>query len=75
VTDSEGNEALRITVVLKPEASGKFTGDQALDLLVDVQQALQGAGEQRLPIIEYATEGELDEEGDGEEGDSKDDDA
>ena len=54
--DSEGNDALRIVVVLKPETDANFNGDKALDLLVDVQQALQSQGESRLAIIEYMTE-------------------
>lgn len=58
-TDSEGNEALRITLVLKPDAAKKLTGDEALDLLVAIQQKLRAAGEERFPIVEYATEQEL----------------
>jgi hypothetical protein len=58
-TDSEGNEALRITLVLKPEAARKPTGDDALDLLVGIQQKLRAEGEERFPIVEYATEQEL----------------
>lgn len=66
-TDSEGKEALRIIVVLKPEASERFNGDRALDLLVGVQRELLRQGEQRLPIIEYATESELGQEHDDED--------
>lgn len=66
-TDSEGNEALRITVVLKPEAVHRMTGDEALDLLVGLQQQLSDAGEERFPMVEYATEEELAEEEGAEE--------
>nr|WP_295113753.1 hypothetical protein [uncultured Caulobacter sp.] len=65
--DSEGNDALRIVVVLKPETDANFNGDKALDLLVDVQQALQSQGESRLAIIEYMTEGELSQDSDAAE--------
>jgi hypothetical protein len=61
-TDSEGNEALRITLVLKPDSAGELTGDQALDLLVAIQQTLRAEGEERFPIVQYATEQELDPE-------------
>lgn len=61
-TDSQGNEALRITIVLKPEAAGTLTGDDALDLLVEIQRRLRVEGEERLPIVEYATEQELESE-------------
>jgi hypothetical protein len=57
--DSEGREALRIILVLKPKAVQKLTGDQALDVLVGVQQKLEAEGEERFPIVEYATEQEL----------------
>lgn len=58
-TDSEGKDALRITLVLTPEAARDMTGDEALDVLVGIQQGLWDAGEERLPIVEYATEEEL----------------
>jgi hypothetical protein len=58
-TDSEGNDALHITVVLKPDAVGLISGDTALDVLVNIQRQLQAEGEERLPIVEYATEQEL----------------
>jgi hypothetical protein len=69
-TDSEGNEALRITVILKPETAEALTGDSALDLLVGLQNALRGEGEERFPIVEYATEvefGEADTDSAGED--------
>jgi hypothetical protein len=61
-TDSEGREALRITVVLRPEAVEALSGDAALDLLVALQRELQSKGEERLAIVEYATEEEMTEE-------------
>lgn len=70
ITDSEGHDALRITLVLKAQAASALTGDAALDLLVQLQQALRGKGEERLPIIEYATEDEL--KADADEADDED---
>lgn len=56
-TDSLGNEALQITVVIKPDV--RVTGEAALKTLVQIQDRLQAAGEERFPIIGYATEKEL----------------
>ena len=61
-TDSLGNDALRITLVLPPSSVRALTGDEALDLLVALQRRLQEAGEERLTLIEYATEADLSEE-------------
>ena len=57
--DSQGEEALRVTLVLDPQKVERVTGDQALDVLVDINEALQAAGDERRPIIFYATEQEL----------------
>lgn len=59
MVDSQGEEALRVTLVLDPNVVERVTGDQALDVLVDINDALQAAGDERLPIIFYATEQEL----------------
>jgi hypothetical protein len=59
--DSQGDEALRITVVIKPEAVEKLKGDPVLDFLLGIHHRLQEAGEERFPIVEYATPEELDE--------------
>lgn len=59
ITDSEGNDALRITVVLKPETAQSLSGEAALDLLVELQRALQKEGEERFATVQYATEEEL----------------
>ncbi len=59
ITDSEGQEALRITIVIPEDAVGRLSGDAALDTLVSMQERLGKAGEERLPIIEYATQKEL----------------
>lgn len=60
-SDSRGEDALRVTIVIKPGAADRITGDAALDTLVGIQDALQDAGEERFAIIEYATEQELTE--------------
>jgi hypothetical protein len=57
--DSEGRDAVRITIVIKPGAASKINGDAALDTLVGIQERLRAEGEERFPIVEYATKREL----------------
>jgi hypothetical protein len=58
-TDSVGEPALRITVVLTPGSSETITGTEALTTLVNLQRALRKEGENRFPILGFATEEEL----------------
>jgi hypothetical protein len=62
--DSLGQDALRITIVIKSGAESTISGDAALDTLVGIRDELRLAGEERLAIIEYATKEELDASGD-----------
>jgi|ERR1700681_1064379 hypothetical protein len=62
--DSEGHDALRITIVIKSGAESKIKGDAVLDTLVDIQSRLRREGEERLAIVEYATKEELEAGGD-----------
>ena len=57
--DSEGREALRITIVIRPGKVGGLSGDKTLDTLYEIQRELSLAGEGRLAIVEYATRKEL----------------
>src|SRR6266568_8146412 len=61
--DSQGNEALHITIVLAPEAVPSLSGDAVLNNLVQIKKQVHSAGEDRFPIIEYATEDELEDRG------------
>jgi len=63
-TDSQGDEALRITIVIAPGAAETVSGDAVLDTLVMSLDRLREAGEDRLPIIQYAAEDELEDIGD-----------
>ena len=65
-TDSGGEAALRITIVVTPEAVTLLESGPVLDTLVQVQDRLREAGEERFPIVEYATEEELENIGDSE---------
>jgi hypothetical protein len=58
-TDSQGRDALRITVVITPDATERLANGAALDALVRLQERLREMREDRTPIIEYATEAEL----------------
>jgi hypothetical protein len=58
-SDSEGNDAVRITLVLTRSAADSLTGDQALDILTKLRAKLFEEGEERFPLVEYATEAEL----------------
>jgi hypothetical protein len=57
--DSEGHDALMITIVIKPDTAAKLDGDALLDTLVQIQDRLYEAGEERFGIVEYATKAEL----------------
>ena len=62
--DSEGHDALLITIVIKSGSESKIGGDAALDTLVGIKDRLRREGEERLAIVEYATKEELDAGGD-----------
>ena len=57
--DSEGRAALRITIVIRSGAAAGLNGDAILDTLVQIQDHLRAAGEERFGIVEYATKAEL----------------
>jgi len=63
-TDSEGHEALRVTIVIETGAAKRLKGDSVLDTLVQIQERLREAGEDRFAIVEYATQDELETGGD-----------
>jgi hypothetical protein len=58
-TDSDGQEALNLLIVIAPGVIETIDGDAVLDTLVQIVDRLQEAGDDRFPIIEYATEEEL----------------
>jgi hypothetical protein len=57
--DSQGEEALNLLIVMAPAIAESIDGDAVLDTLVQIIDRLQQAGDERFPIIEYATEEEL----------------
>jgi hypothetical protein len=58
-TDSTGRDALKVTVVIAPGATERLKNGATLDALVSLQERLREMREDRVPIIEYATEAEL----------------
>lgn len=61
-TDSLGREALKIIVILKPGATKILNGGAALDAQVVLQQRLHRLQDNRVPMIHYATEAELEQD-------------
>ena len=59
MVDSQGDEALRITLVIEPDVIERTSGDQTLHALVAIKRAIRAAGDERLPIVYYATEQDL----------------
>ena len=62
-TDSQGQDALKITVVIAPGATKKLAKGASLNALVRLQERLSQMQEDRTPIIEYATVAELAQDG------------
>ncbi len=58
-SDSEGREALRVTIVIAPDVAKRLKGEAVLDTLTEISNRLLKEGEERFPIMEYATEAEL----------------
>lgn len=58
-TASDGSDALKITVVIEPDSARKLKDDAVLNTLVALKDTLENAGEERLAMVEYATEEEL----------------
>jgi hypothetical protein len=63
IVDSEGRDAVRITIIIKPGKVDTLSGDKVLDTLYEIHTELSIAGEQRLPIVGYATREELEQSG------------
>ncbi|HVZ89996.1 MAG TPA: hypothetical protein VHG72_23750 [Polyangia bacterium] len=59
--DSQGRDAVRITIKLKARVAQKLNGDDVLDTLVAIQTQLARRGEERLSIVEYEEAGETSE--------------
>jgi hypothetical protein len=56
--DSQGDPALKVTIVLTAGSTDSIQGKDVLKTLDQLQQRLQAAGEERFPIVEFETKGE-----------------
>lgn len=54
----DGLDAVRVTIVLSNDDVA-VTGDAAMNTIVDIHQALQRAGDDRFPLVDFMTEDEL----------------
>ena len=59
-TDSEGNDALRITITLQSAEGIAHSGGALLDTLTEMLDRLNEAKDPRFAIIDYVSEEELD---------------
>jgi hypothetical protein len=62
-TDSLGDDTLRVTVVLAPGATARLANAAVLDASVRLQERLREMNMYSTPIVEYATEAELAQDG------------
>lgn len=57
--DSQNRQALKITVVIDPGSARRLKSGAVLNALVRLQSRLAEMRDNRVPLIEYATEAEL----------------
>jgi hypothetical protein len=64
--DLDGHDALRLTIVLTPGSVPGIDRHAILDTLVQIHDRLRDAGDERFPIVNYATEDELEDSAEAE---------
>lgn len=57
--DWTGDPIIRISIVVRPEAEAALTGETPLNILTRISDQLMGVGEERFPIIDYATTADM----------------
>ena len=65
--DQDGLEGVRVTIVLAGDSKG-VSDDAALDVIVDLRQALEKVGDDRFPFVDITSESELAADADPESG-------
>lgn len=63
-SDSWGEDAISVTIVIAEGALDRVSDDAVLDTLVGIRKRLQASGDERFPIIGYVTRKELETVGD-----------
>ena len=58
-SDSTGNDSARVTVVLSENAIRNVSNDSVLNAVVSLRERFRALGQDRSPLIQYATESEL----------------
>lgn len=58
-SDSTGNDNARVTIVLSERAIDRVSNDSVLNAVVSLRERLRALGQDRSPLIQYATESEL----------------
>uniref|UniRef100_Q07UH8 Uncharacterized protein n=1 Tax=Rhodopseudomonas palustris (strain BisA53) TaxID=316055 RepID=Q07UH8_RHOP5 len=53
--DWTGDPIIRISIVVRPETEAALTGQTPLNILTKISDQLMAVGEDRFPIIDYAT--------------------
>ncbi len=61
-TDSRGHDALLITIVIAPGVAERLDGDAVLSARASLKAQLRAMGDDRTPIVQYATKAELAED-------------
>ena len=62
--NSDGGDGLRVLIIFKDGKIESVTGDQLLDLLLDLKESFAASGETRIPILEFATVSDMVDDGD-----------
>ena len=57
--DAEGNDALRVNIVIQPDMLDHVDGKALIQTLMKLNKNLREAGEDRQSVVFYATEEEL----------------
>jgi hypothetical protein len=64
--DWTGDPVIRISIVVRPEAEVSLTGETPLNILTSISDELMRLGDDRFPIIDYATTADMEAAGDPE---------
>lgn len=55
----DGDPIVRVSIVIKDEISNGLRGEDSLNILMQLRDGLATSGDDRFPIIDYATPSEL----------------
>ena len=61
--DAAGQDALRVTLVLTELGARELTGDQVSSLLIELHDSLVREGDERFPVLHFATVADLQDTG------------